>query len=175
MKRTVFVSNLVLVLLLMLAGLIAAAAQSQPDPAIQEAKEEVAVVYDLGRFFGYVHSMTTKENRVALDAEQKAEFKKVMEEIRAMKRIEPDWAEETLEHLELEVLSAGQLMAVDQRAIEWQNNRETATSSAGGNGVGSGSGSGPMSSYVAGGDFNPIVDESKTIGQGFAALFGYLQ
>jgi hypothetical protein len=32
-----------------------------------------------------------------------------------------------------------------------------------------------MSSYVAGGDFNPIVDESKTIGQGFAALFEYLQ
>ncbi|MDZ7792410.1 MAG: hypothetical protein U5P10_01590 [Spirochaetia bacterium] len=174
MKRTVFLPNLALVLLLMLTGLMAAAAQSQPDPAIQEAKEEVAVVYDLGRFFGYVHSMTIEESSLVLDAEQKAEFKKLMEKIKGMNRIEPDWAEETLEQLELEVLSAGQLMAVDQRAIEWQNNRETSTSPAG-SGAGSGSGSGPMSSYVAGGDFNPIVDESKTIGQGFAALFEYLQ
>ncbi len=174
MKRTVFLPNLMLVLLLMLTGLMAAAAQSQPDPAIQEAKEEVAVVYDLGRFFGYVHSMTSEESSLALNAEQKAELKKVMEEIKGMNRIEPEWAEKTLEQLELELLSAGQLMAVDQRAIDWQNNRET-SSSPDGSGAGSGSGSGPMSSYVAGGDFNPIVDESKTIGQGFAALFEYLQ
>jgi len=118
--------------------------------------------------------MTTEESSLALDAEQKAELKKVMEAIKGMNRIEPDWAEETLEQLELEVLSAGQLMAVDQRAIEWRNNRETSTSPAGG-GTGSGSGSGPMSSYVAGGAFNPIVDESKSIGQGFTALFEYLK
>jgi len=166
------------VILLLAAGFVVA--QTEPDPAIQEAKEETAVVYDLGRFFGYVHGMITEESAFALKADQKQEIIEVMEKIMATNRIEAKWAEETLEYLELEVLSAAQLMEVDRRAIEWQNNRETSGETEGGTGVpgsgaGAGTGTGPLSSYVAGGPFNPIVDDSKSIGQGFTALYEYLK
>ncbi|WP_319561783.1 hypothetical protein [Marispirochaeta sp.] len=36
-------------------------------------------------------------------------------------------------------------------------------------------GTGPISSCLAGGACNPIIDETKTIGQGFAALYWYLE
>lgn len=142
---------------------------------MQQAREETAVVYDLGRFFGYVHGMTTENASLALTDSQATEIAAVMDEILGMDRVEPAWASETLERLELDVLSPAQLMDVDRRAIAWQNSREsTATTSGTGSGSSGGSGSGPLSSYVAGGPFNPIVDESRTIGQGFAALRAHL-
>jgi len=145
-------------------------AQTEPDPAVQEAKEETAVVYDLGRFFGYVHAMTTENPKLALTDDQKSEIREIMDRIKGMKRVEPAWAEETLEYLELDLLSPAQLMEVDRRAIEWQNSRETSSTA----GTGAGSGTGPISSYLAGGPFNPIIDETKSLGQGFAALYEYL-
>ncbi|WP_319477360.1 hypothetical protein [Marispirochaeta aestuarii] len=161
------IASLVTVLVIMTVGLFA---QTEPDPAVQEAKEETAVVYDLGRFFGYVHGMTTENPKLALTDDQKSEIREIMDRIKGMKRVEPAWAEETLEYLELDLLSPAQLMEVDRRAIEWQNSRETSSTA----GTGAGAGTGPISSYLAGGPFNPIIDETKTIGQGFAALYKYL-
>jgi len=161
------------VALLTLAVLGVDAQTSTAD--MQKAREETAVVYDLGRFFGYVHGMTTENASLALTASQATEIAAVMDEISEMDRVEPAWASETLERLELDVLSPAQLMEVDRRAITWQNSRESTASTAGtGTGSGGGSGGGPLGSYVAGGPFNPIVDESRTIGQGFAALREYL-
>ena len=166
--RTTFIKTAVLLGLLLLAA-AALSAQTVPDPAIQEAKKETAVVYDLGRFFGYVHAMSTESDKLALSAGQKEELHRIMTQIKETKRIEPDWAKKTLEYLELDLLTPAQLMDVDRRAIEWLNTRQPPAQA----GTGAGSGTGPMSSYVAGGPFNPIVDETKTIGQGFAALFEY--
>lgn len=166
--KTIAVALLTVVFALLAVG--NAFAQTTPDPAIQQAKEDTVVVYDLGRFFGYVHAMTVESSRLALTAQQKSEILAVMTEIRNMSRVEPDWAEEKLEYLELDLLTPAQLMDVDRRAIEWQNSRETTAT-----GTGGGTGSGPITSYVAGGPFNPIVDETKTIGQGFAALYAYLK
>jgi hypothetical protein len=162
-----------LIALLSIAVLGVDAQTSTAD--MQEAREETAVVYDLGRFFGYVHGMTTENASLALTPSQATEIAAVMDEISGMDRVEPSWASETLERLELDVLSPAQLMDVDRRAIAWQKSRESSgTTEGSGTGSSGGSGSGPLGSYVAGGPFNPIVDESRTIGQGFAALREYL-
>jgi hypothetical protein len=149
-------------------------AQTTPDPAIAAAREETVVVYDLGRFFGYVQTMITENPDLELDSTQRRAVLAVMEEIRSATRIEPVWADEMLTHLELDVLTVQQLMEVDRLAIEWQNTRTGGTQTGSGSGS-TGSGSGPLSTYVAGGAFNPIVDESRSIGQGFAALYEELR
>ena len=171
MKKN-FLRLMVLGLTVFAAAVMPVSAQTEPDPATLEAKEETAVVYDLGRFFGYVHDMTTEISKLALTASQKSEIKKIMGQIKEMDRVEPDWAEETLDYLELELLTAAQLMEVDRRAIEWQNSREPSIP---GSGAGGGSGTGPISSYIAGGPFNPLIDDSKNIGQGFADFYDYLK
>jgi hypothetical protein len=165
---------------LLAVGLIIATAVLAPSdlfgqttPEMQQAREETAVVYDLGRFFGYVYGMTTENASLALTDAQKGEIAGVIAEIEGMRRIEPEWAEATLTYLELELLSPAQLMEVDRRAIEWQNDRESTGTT--GSGSGGGSGSGPLSSYVAGGPFNPLLDETKTIGEGIASLREYLR
>lgn len=143
---------------------------TEPDPEIVQAKEETAVVYDLGRFFGYVHTMVSEDSSLELQAEQLKIFRDVMETIKSTERIEPEWADETLEYLELDVLTVPQLMAVDMLAIEREESRESGT----GESKGGGTGSGPILTYVAGGAFNPIIDESKSLGEGFAALYKYV-
>ncbi|MEX2442205.1 MAG: hypothetical protein WD492_01270 [Alkalispirochaeta sp.] len=167
---------------ILLAAMFLAAAgplSAQTTTEMQEARQETLVVYDLGRFFGYVEAMVAEDTSPALTNEQAAEFLEIMTEIRETERIEPSWAEERLTYLELDVLTPAQLMEVDRRAIEWQNTRESTSEPGSGAGSGSGSGSsggsGPLSTYVAGGAFNPILDETKPIGEGFAALYERLR
>lgn len=166
-------------LLLLVLTALAVPAQSVPSPEMEKAREETAVVYDLARFFGYVYGMTTEEESLALTTGQRRELLAVMEEIRRMERVEPDWAEATLERLELDLLTPAQLMEVDRRAIEWERERTSPALAGGGGGAGtgagSGGGSGPLSSYVAGGSFNPLLDATKPLGEGFASLYDYLK
>lgn len=157
------------------AGPVAAQTTTDLQAEMQEAREETLVVYDLGRFFGYVEDMSANDASLALTSDQATAFREIMTEIRETQRIEPEWAEERLTHLELEVLTPTQLMEVDRRAIEWQNNRETTSEPGSGAGSGGGTGSGPLSTYVAGGAFNPLLDESKSIGEGFAGLYERLR
>ncbi len=159
----------------LLVGVLYAGAQTTPTPEMEQARIETAVVNDLGRFFGYVHGMTTENRSLALTAEQKREILSVMEEIKGMARIEPAWVESTLEYLELDLLSPAQLMEVDRRAIAREQERESTGVTGGGGGTGAGGGTGPLSSYVAGGPFNPIIDDTKPMGQGFGAFYDYLK
>ena len=147
------------------------AQEDEPDPEIQEAKEQTAVVYDLGRFFGYVHTMVTENESLALESDQLDAFYKVMQDIRSTDRVEPEWADATLEYLELDVLTAKQLMEIDQLAIAREESRETGT----GESKGGGTGTGPIQSFVAGGAFNPIIDETKSLGEGFFALLAMVE
>ena len=153
---------------LLITAAAAVAQDSEPDPAIQEAKEETAVVYDLGRFFGYVSTLETDTPSLALSGAQLTDFHDIMAEIQDTERIEPDWAEDTLEYLELDVLTPKQLMEVDQLALARTETQESGTGTQRGGG---GTGSGPLQTYVAGGAFNPIIDQTKSIGQGFFKLF----
>ncbi|MDZ7795348.1 MAG: hypothetical protein U5P10_17140 [Spirochaetia bacterium] len=178
MNRKLFIPMAIFAALLATAVNFPAHAQSTPDPEIQKAKEETAVVYNLGRFFGYVYGMVTENKELRLSEGQKRELREVMEDIESMGRIEATWADETLQYLELELLTPDQLMEIDQRAIEWQNNSDSGSAAGsggraagGGDGSGSGGGSGPISSYVNGGPFNPLLDESKNIGKGFRDLY----
>ncbi len=75
---------------MILAGLAAAAAfgqETDPDSAIQEAKEETAVVYDLGRFFGYVHTMVTENQDLAFGSAQLETFYEIMTQIKGIERV----------------------------------------------------------------------------------------
>ena len=163
---------LVLVVMLTVSALGAFAQETEPDPEVQKAKEATAVVYDLGRFFGFVLTVETDNPKLALTKEQLEDFYEVMREITVTERIEPDWAEENLERLELDVLSPDQLMAIDQLAIARLEGREEESEEP--QQKGGGTGSGPILTYIAGGAFNPIIDETKSIGEGFFELFNYI-
>ena len=71
-------------------------------------------MYDLGRFFGYVHTMATENEGLELSDTQLDIFHDIMVEIQDLTRVEPDWADETLEYLELDVLSVKQLIEVER-------------------------------------------------------------
>jgi len=164
MKKLLLVSSLIAAL----AAVSAFGQETEPDPEIQEAKEATVVVYDLGRFFGYVHTMVTEDTSLELSGDQLKTFYDIMKEIQSTDRIEPEWAEETLDYLELDVLSPSQLMEVDQLALAREESREEGTGTSQGGG---GTGTGPLQTFVAGGAFNPIIDETKSIGEGFFELY----
>jgi hypothetical protein len=165
MKKSIVISLLMVLLLPVLA-----VAQTSPDdPAVQAAKEETVVVFDLGRFFGFLHTMEEESPGLALSRDQLEEVYRSMSELKGMQRVEPDRAEEMLVYLEDEVLSPDQLMEVDQLAIAKMEARETQTTSGE-----TGTGGGQITSYIAGGPFNPMTDETKTIGKDFTAFFEYV-
>lgn len=143
---------------------LAVGAQTSPDdPAVQAAKEKTAAVFDLGRIFGYLRTLEATQPTLALSSSQLREVSAVMEEIKATKRFEVSHAEELLTRIEEEILTPEQLMAVDQIAIAKMDERASS-------GVSPGSGGGgQITSYLAGGPFNPMLDATKTIGKDFAA------
>lgn len=158
----------IIVVLLMLNMVFALMAQSD-DPAIQVAKEETAVIFDLGRFFGFLHTMEDEAPELALTQIQMTELYKTLNRFLQMERIDVDDADETLLFLEEEILTLDQLIFVDGLAIE---RLETRVSSSG---TGTGSGGGQLAGYVAGGPFNPLIDETKIIGQDVSAFMVYLK
>lgn len=172
MKKYVVLSLLALMVFPVIAQ------ETEPDPAVQEAKEEVAVVYDLGRFFGYVWRLQGEDfENLAMTRDQMVEMYEVVSYVATAERIEHDWAEEQLDYLELDLLTPAQLMQVDMFAISREESQAAGTGSgtrAGASAEG-GTGSGPILSYVNGGAFNPIIDDSKSTGEDFFSLLEFLQ
>lgn len=154
-------------LLLALAPLAGFAQTPSEDPAVQKAKEETAVVYDLGRVFGYLAAMEKDAPKLVLTRDQLVKLVEIMNTIKATKRFVPREAEKLLVRIEDTILTAAQLAYVDKLAIEKAATRGTGT------GEGAGSGSGPLMTYIAGGDFNPMLDTTKTLGKDFAAFHDY--
>jgi hypothetical protein len=159
---------LTLSVLAMLLPFAAFAQTSPDDPAVQAAKEKTAVVFDLGRMFGYLQTLENDFPKIALSASQLNEVYGIMTTIKATKRMDPSLAEELLLRIEDKVLTPAQLTQVDQIAIAKMNERETSSTNQ------SGSGGGQITSYIAGGPFNPMTDATKTIGKDFEAYFQYL-
>lgn len=156
---------------------LAAFAQTTPDPAIQKAREDTVVVFDLGRTFGYLMAIEKDAKVPALTATQLKDLYDIMVQIRATKRVEPAPAKAWLAKIEDKILTPAQLMAVDKLAAAAAAAR-TGTPGAGtGTGpgaTGSTSGTSSLQSYVSGGDFNPITDPTKTMGTDFKAFFDYV-
>ncbi len=169
MKKHMF---LVSVLVFLLAGFgMVTAQENEPDPAIKKAKEDTVVVYDLGRFFGYLLTMEEEVPKRALSNEQLETVYEIALEIKNLERIEPEWAEERLDYLELDVLTVDQLLEVDLLIIAREESRVPQEKNGGGSS--GGTGTNPLQTFVAGGAFNPIIDEAKSIGEGFYAFLEY--
>ncbi|MBN1243022.1 MAG: hypothetical protein JXA15_10010 [Spirochaetales bacterium] len=171
MKRIVILSVAALVL-----GSLAFA-QTTPDPAIQKAREDTVVVFDLGRTFGYLMGIEKDAKVAALSTTQLKRLYDIMVAIKATKRVEPKQAETWLETIEDGILTPAQLMAVDKLAAAAAATR-TGTPGAG-TGTGTGkattdTGTSSLQAYVAGGEFNPITDATKTMGTDFKAFFDYV-
>lgn len=144
------------------------------DPAIVKAKEETAVIFDLGRFFGYLNTMEEEAPELSLSKEQMLELYETLNSFLKMERIEIDEADRTLLFLEEELLNLDQLIYVDELAITKMENRVSG-SGAGSGSSGTGSGGGQLAGYVTGGAFNPLTDPSKTIGKDVAVFYDYLK
>jgi hypothetical protein len=160
----------VTILLTVAAGSLAA--QNSSDPAMQKAREETVVVFDLGRIFGYLHTIEKDSKVPALSTDQLRKLYDIMVEIRNTTRLEPVRAKLLLAQIEDRILTAAQLMAVDKLAAARVSDRDVNQGSGSGANAGS-SGSGSLSTYVTGGAFNPINDRTKTMGQDFQAFFEY--
>ena len=159
--------KIIVIALLVLVPLGTVIAQTSPDdPALIKAKEETAVVFDLGRMFGYLNTMVSEEKKLALSDEQMTILYSIMETLLQKERVEPDTADEMLVRIEDEILTPDQLMYTDQLAIEKMESRTP--------GAGGGSGGGQITNYIAGGAFNPMKDPSKNIGKDFDTFFTYL-
>jgi hypothetical protein len=159
---------LVGILLIALSGGFLAA-QTTPDPAVQEAKAKLEVVYDLGRIFGFIHTMDKEQKKLALTLPQTKALVAIADKVLATKRMEPKTADAWLTEIEDKILKADQLMFVDELAIE------RASSSTSGTGAGSTGGTSPVQSYITGGPFNPMLDATKTLGKDFKAAYDYLK
>jgi hypothetical protein len=146
-------------------------AQTTPDPALQDAKAKLEVVYDLGRVFGYIHTMDKEQKKLAVTATQAKALVAIGDKILAAKRIEPKTAELWLVEIEDKIITSAQLMFVDNLAIE----RDATSTSATGTGPGSTGGVSPIQSYLSGGAFNPMLDATKTLGKDFKAAYDYLK
>ena len=162
------------VMLIAVAGLIAAGAafaQTTQDPAVQEMKAKLEVVYDLGRMFGYVQTMDKEQKKLALSADQAKALAGMADKILKIDRVEPKEAEAMLVEIEDKILKPDQLMFVDGLAIARASERTATT----GTGAGSTGGTSPVQTYMNGGAFNPMQDATKKIGQDFKAAVDYLK
>lgn len=154
-------------LLIAITPLAAFAQTNAEDPAIQKAREETAVVFDLGKLFGYLATMEKEAPKLVLSRDQMLKLVDVMKSIKGTKRFVPKEAEKLLVKIEDTILTAAQLTYLDQLAIAKAATREKGT------GANAGTGSGPLMTYIAGGDFNPMLDTTKTMGKDFAAFYDY--
>lgn len=159
--------------LAMLLAVQALSAQSSPDPATQKAREETLVIFDLGRMFGYLNVIEKDSKVPALSNAQLTKLYDIMVEIRRTARMEVPRATALLTMIEDDILTPAQLMAADKLAASREAERTNVPGSGAGSGSTSSSGAGSLASYVAGGDFNPILDTTKTMGQDFAAFYDY--
>lgn len=166
-------SRILIASLVLILSVQALSAQTTPDPAIQKAREETVVIFDLGRMFGYLNAMEKDPKVAALSTAQLTKLYDIMVELRATKRMEVPKAKTLLTTIEDSILTPAQLMAADKLAASKEAERTTVPGSGAGAGSSSSSGTSSLAGYVSGGDFNPIIDSTKTMGQDFAAFFDY--
>jgi hypothetical protein len=146
------------------------------DSAARKAREETEVVFDLGRMFQFLQTMESEQPALSLSATQARDLLVIMTEIRRAARIDGRMAERWIKTIEDRILTVAQLTYVDRLSIARVSTsaRGTGAGTGSGNsnaGAASETGSGSMSSFIAGGAFNPIVDMTRTMGQDFQTYF----
>lgn len=164
MKKTIWI------LVLAFFAAITNFAQTTQDPAVQAVREKLEVVYDLGRVYGYIHTMDKEQKKLALNSTQVKSLLSIAEKILRTTRFEPKDAEALLTEIENKILRPDQLTFIDSLAIARSAEKTTT-----GSGAGSTGGVSPVQSYMNGGPFNPMLDSTKKIGQDFKAAYEYLK
>jgi len=150
-----------------------AAAQTTPDPALQEAKKKLEVVYDLGRVYGFIQTMDKEQKKLALSPAQAKSLLVIADKILEAKRIEPKTADAWLGEIEDKILRPDQLMFVDGLAMARSSSSTAGTGT--GTGAGATGGTSPIQSYISGGPFNPMLDTTKTLGKDFKTAYDYFK
>lgn len=153
--------------------------QQGSDPAaMQRVREELEVVSDLGRLFTFILRMEKEVPILSLNGEQVNRLWQITEEIRRTERLTPARAEALTIQIEDEILSPDQLFYTDQQFLTREEKRVPGAGSAAqprGTGTPDGSGAtgssgGIIASYMSGGPYNPLLDESRQVGQDFTVL-----
>ncbi len=161
------------------------AQQHASDPAMQKAREETQVVLDFARFLGIVLRMVEQEPTLGLSAAQAGQLLDVLSDVRTTSRLTATTARRMMAYIEDNILTAQQLMFTDRVWMQSSGERSSAgaagSQNRGANSTGeqSGAGSeasanaGALSSYAAGGPYNPLIETSRRQGQDFEALYEY--
>lgn len=172
--------------------------QTRGSAELQAARAESETVLDLGRLLGFVYRMTTEFETLELSDSQVHELLEILRQIRGTARLDGATAERYMIRIEDQILTAAQLIHTDRLWIQSERDRGNDGS---GSGVAqqrganrgslddkSGEGSaatgegeatrtaeaGELAVFAAGGDFNPLLDTSRSQGESFAALYAYL-
>ncbi|MBU0937075.1 MAG: hypothetical protein KKI09_02385 [Spirochaetes bacterium] len=177
MKR----KSVIMLVILVFAAFGAVSAQSvSTDPAIAKARAEMEVANDLGRLLGYIHQMATDEARLALSSQQLRDLNSLVDQVLNTRRLDKATAEAFLLQLEDDILTPAQLMYTDKLFAA----RESTRSGTPGSGTGTGSSNrsaeagsegGLVTAYLNGGDYNPLKDSTKSLGEGVQNLRNYLK
>ncbi len=192
-----YIHRAVIVILIMTATNISPAlAQNRGGSAdIQAARDELNSMLDLGRFLGFIHTMSAEQAPLRLSDPQVEQLLTIVREISQTRRLTGSIADSYLSHIEDEVLTTRQLTFTDQLWIASDRERmssagaPSATAQQRGSGRASGEGSGSSSStsadqsepvsdlavFAGGGDFNPLVDPGRPQSESFLAFIAYLE
>lgn len=170
--------SLLVVVALVTATVPAGAQQASDAAAMQRVREELEVVADLGRLFTFILRMEKEVPILSLNGDQVNQLWQVTEEIRRTERLTPAVAETLTLKIEDNILNPDQLFYTDQQFLTREEKRVPGTGSsaaARGSGTADGSGAagssaGIIATYTAGGPYNPLLDESRQVGQDFAAI-----
>lgn len=173
------------VVLALLAGVHPAAGQQRgsgagggpgsSDPALQRARQETMVVLDLGRLISFVGRMDEEGGAHRLSSAQARRLVRLMGEVQTTSRLTPAIAERMMAEIEDDILTAGQLLRVDMLWAEADRTRSPSAAGTSGRQGNEGGAEGSLSSYAAGGPFNPLTDASRPQGQEFEELYERLR
>ncbi|AFG38343.1 hypothetical protein [Spirochaeta africana] len=159
----------------------------------EELRQEIEVINELGRLFGFIVRMHEEESELKLTTQQAGLLELIVEEIYAVERLVPARAQQVLQEIEAEILTPEQLRYTDRLFLSRQQTQRTATtgsrqqndqrsagrSSTAGDGTGTeeqaGSPPDSLAAFVAGGAFNPLRDSDRQAGQDILRLRALLQ
>ncbi len=189
----------ILVSALMLCVTIVSAQNRGGSTDVQAAREELNAILDLGRFLGFIHTMSTEEDGLRLSDGQARELLEITRSISNASRLTGDTAETYMMRIEDGILSGQQLVYTDRLWIASDRERAnssgspTATTTAqqrsgsgrspdGGTGTPQTPGSAErpeptsdLAEFAAGGAFNPLMDPERPQGASFRDLQRYLE
>ena len=144
-----------------------------------QVREDLLVITELGRLFGFIVTMHESEPALAISRAQAQELWQISEELRRIQRLEPALAERHLLQIEDTILNPAQLLYTDRlfsgRGESQESGSETRSSPRSNDNDSSSGDFSSISSYLAGGRYNPFLDQGRPMGDNFENLRNLLQ